>query len=280
VALLCGGEGRDRWVLVDGAVFGDHNTGLRRAPVFLEVGPEVWAIAVGRVWDRVTCTVCSLDRVVRAAALSDVLSDDLVEVVRVLLVLLVCARWVVIGVLRCRELAAEVREISREFAVVAGGGVLLVLAVCFVVGFGLQLFACFCGGENKSACEAHRQVRVRGGGASPGDRRPRPEAAKHGSGPRPDLTLVNPTIRYSKLTCDSPLPLILLAQSPSNLLSLVCQPCNRSLRSLCLIAVLDLDAILEEAMHLHAPQHVDLLLPLGEHDIARECFGIPRLLKL
>ena len=113
VALLGGGEGGNRWVLVDGAVFGDHNTGLRRAPVFLEVGPEVWAIAVGRVWDRVTCTVCSLDRVVRAAALSDVLSDDLVEVVRVLLVLLVRAQWVVIGVLRCRELAANVRKIGR-----------------------------------------------------------------------------------------------------------------------------------------------------------------------
>jgi len=113
VALLGGGEWRDRWVLVDCAVFGNHDTGLRRPLVFLEVGPEVKSITVGRVWDRVTCTVCSLDRVVRATALSDVLSDYLIEVVRVLVVLLVCARWVVIGVLRCRQLVAKVREISR-----------------------------------------------------------------------------------------------------------------------------------------------------------------------
>jgi cell division protein FtsL len=46
-------------------------------------------------------------------ALSDVLSDDLVEVVRVLVVPLVCALWVVIGVLRCRQLVAKVREIGR-----------------------------------------------------------------------------------------------------------------------------------------------------------------------
>jgi hypothetical protein len=140
----------------------------------LEVGPEVGAIAVGRVWDRFTCTLCSFDRIVRAAALSDVLSDGLVDVVRVL-VLLVCARWVVLGVLRRGKLAAKVREIGREFAVVAGGEILLVLAICFVVGFGLQLFACFCVGENKSAREAHRQVR--GGGARPADRRARPGAA-------------------------------------------------------------------------------------------------------
>ena len=137
VTLLGGGERRDRWVLVDCAVFRNDNTGLRRPLVFLEVGPEVWSVAVGRVWNRLTCTVCSLDRVVRAAALSDVLSDDLVDVVGVL-VLLVCARWVV---LRHGKLAAEVREVSREFAVVAVGEILLVLAVCFVVGFGLQLLA-------------------------------------------------------------------------------------------------------------------------------------------
>jgi hypothetical protein len=163
VALLSGSERRDCWVLVDCAVFRNDNTGLRRPLVFLEVGPEVWSIAVRRVWDRLTCTVCSLDRVVRAAALSDVLNNDLVDVERVLVVL-VCARWVVIGVLRHRKLVAKVREIGREFAVVAVGEVLLVLAICFVVGLGLQLFACFCVGENKSAREAHRQVR--GGGAS------------------------------------------------------------------------------------------------------------------
>ena len=57
------------------------------------------------------------------------------------------------------ELAAKFREISREFAVVTVGEFLLVLAIRFVVGFGLQLFACFCVGENKSAREARGQVR-------------------------------------------------------------------------------------------------------------------------
>jgi hypothetical protein len=101
--------------------------------------------------------------------------------------------WEVTEVLRYGELAAKVvREISRDFTVVAIGEFFLVLAVCLVVGFGLQLLACFCVGENKnkSAREAHLQVR--GGGASTADRRARPGAALPDSAePHPDLTLAS-----------------------------------------------------------------------------------------